>query len=625
MKFSKLIIPLISALALLLEFSCTKEQKFSSSNLIPNTDGINEWLLSKKLDTFFHKLESKELSKPSGLSNNDYLKVIADQVRVMQQYQDSEGRIIDPVEKEEKYYTTPCYAHSISVLASSGYTKDQELIESGMKALDNTCGHLQRQFAPGNHGDFFTYPVMMAIRHFKAFADSARYSNWQKIAGDIKPEKFYAFYNKYHINWNLVHASGEFLRYKEGTTDIHYVDSCLRYQKKHFTDYGLYNEWGNPLAYDLFSRHYLMGIFALGYDSEHKDEYKEILWKGAWMSLFMQSPTGELATGFRSSHHIWNEAEQAMIFEVMAQQYVNIGNEVLAGVFKRGAMLSLQSIKRWIRPDGSGYIVKNKFPIESKHGYEGYSVHSCYNMLATSMLAQAYEFAADVEEQISPSDVGGYVLPVLNPFHKIFASLNGTYIEYDTKGDQKYNPTGVLRVHLKNTNPQLGPSDGIASLWNTEEASFATGPTWQNPDGSWTSLAEQEIEPTEVKILEESETKVEFIVVYNTADSISIIENISIEDDIVSVKNSILGHKGNKRLTWPILVFDGIDKSTINVGEKSISVNLDGEGVQLTLNNGFNGEVRISEEEYNHRNGIAKIGLAEINQNEFTYTLSKTE
>ena len=33
-----------------------------------------------------------------------------------------------------------------------------------------------------------------------------------------------------------------------------------------------------------------------------------------------------------------------------------------SGAFKRAAHLSLQSVKDWIRPDGSGYIVKNRYP-----------------------------------------------------------------------------------------------------------------------------------------------------------------------------------------------------------------------------------------------------------------------
>jgi hypothetical protein len=50
-------------------------------------------------------------------------------------------------------------------------------------------------------------------------------------------------------------------------------------------------------------------------------------------------------------------------------------------------------VKHWIRPDGTGFIVKNRYPIEARHGYENYSEHTTYNLLACSMLAQAWQFA----------------------------------------------------------------------------------------------------------------------------------------------------------------------------------------------------------------------------------------
>jgi hypothetical protein len=49
-----------------------------------------------------------------------------------------------------------------------------------------------------------------------------------------------------------------------------------------------------------------------------------------------------------------------VIFESYASAYAKAGRMGAAGAFKRAAHLSLLSIKNWIRPDGSGYIVKNR-------------------------------------------------------------------------------------------------------------------------------------------------------------------------------------------------------------------------------------------------------------------------
>jgi hypothetical protein len=85
-----------------------------------------------------------------------------------------------------------------------------------------------------------------------------------------------------------------------------------------------------------------------------------------------------------------------------------------AGAFRRAAMLSLAAIGRWTRPDGTGYIVKNCYPIETRFGYEGYSQHTTYNMLGCSMLAAAWQFADPaIPERPAPADIGGFVVPVL--------------------------------------------------------------------------------------------------------------------------------------------------------------------------------------------------------------------
>ena len=57
----------------------------------------------------------------------------------------------------------------------------------------------------------------------------------------------------------------------------------------------------------------------------------------------------------------------------------------------------------------------------------------------------------------SPSDIGGYVLVMKDVFHKVFANSGGNYVEYELSGDPRYNATGLIRIHLKNSNPQLGP------------------------------------------------------------------------------------------------------------------------------------------------------------------------
>ena len=106
------------------------------------------------------------------------------------------------------------------------------------------------------------------------------------------------------------------------------------------------------------------------------------------------------------------------------------------------------------------------------------------------MLAQAWQFSDEnVEEEPCPADVGGFVVTTPG-FHKVFANAAGTCIEYDTNGDQKYNPTGLLRIHLKDGHAQLGPLDGCAANYSGKDNLFSVGPSWRDARGNWVKLAE---------------------------------------------------------------------------------------------------------------------------------------
>ncbi len=580
--------------------------------------------LADKINLFLKRQQQSKDFVSTGLSRKDYLEVIAGQVKSMLQYQDSAGRIIDPVTKKEMYYATPCYAHSVAVLSKANYPADKDLIESGMKALDVSLKDLAEAKAAGGHGDFYTWPVMFAYELFSPSASAERKEKWSSLIKKIKPEKSYSEFKKpykayehgifyksfgksWGFNWNLVNTSGEYLRSLNGFTDLEYVDFCLTMQLPHFNSHGMYNEWGNPLPYDLFARHYVTGMLVKGYRSFVYTTYRDLLWKGAWTSLFIQSPTGQLPTGYRSSHHIWNEAEEAVIFEIYASQYARAGRMSEAGAFKRAAHLALSSVKNWIRPDGTGYIVKNKYPIETRHGYEVYSQHTCYNMLACSMLAQAWQFAEDgIKEKPCPADVGGFAFAVPD-FHKVFANAGGTYIEYDTNGDHKYNPTGLIRIHLKDGHPQLGPSDGCASLFSGEGINYAVGPAWKDTDGNWTKLADLSTEP-KVLVLEETSNQTKLKITHKIKNpDVTLTELITVKPNEVLVEDRIeAGDVSQLRIYYPLLIFDGINETEIKMDKHSVRLTLDGKSQTFEATHSSKAKLIRSGQKLKHRNGLVE-------------------
>jgi len=581
--------------------------------------------LAAEINGFLEQQGKQEDFQPTGLGRSDYLEIIAGQVKAMMDYQDADGRIIDPVTKKEMYFATPCYAHSVAVLAKAKHPAAESLLESGMKALDISITALAGNRVAGNHGDFYTWPVMFAYEMFGPFASEERKDTWKRGLGAIDIAKAYNVYRRpfdsihvylefYHAygknyanNWNLVNTAGEFLRARHGFTDLAYTDFCLTMQLPHFTPYGMYDESGNPLAYDLFSRHYATGMLHLGYRSFVYSTYRDLMWKGAWTSLFLQSPFGELPTGHRSSHHIWNEAQQAVIFEIYANHYARAGKAAEAGAFKRAAHLSMQSVKNWIRPDGTGFIVKNRYPIEDRHGYESYSEHTPYNLLACSMLAQAWQFAEEsIEEKPSPADIGGFV--VIPPsFHKIIANAAGNYIVYDTVGDHRYNPTGLLRVHLRDGHPQLGPSDGCAPNLSGENAFLAVGPVWNHKDGSLRRLARSSDKP-KVEVLDQSPDRASFRVTYP-----QVVQTLTVDRDGVTVEDTLTDADASAlRVTFPMLVFDGENKTDIAMKENAVRLKLAGKGVQFTVLEPQGVTLKRSGEALKHRNGMVEAAIGEI-------------
>ena len=586
------------------------------NNIVPKT----QHPLADKIAKFMnHKTEPGQF-KATGLQRKDYLYVIEGQVKVMQGYQDKAGRIIDPVAKKEMYYSTPCYAHAIAALAASGQYNDTDLFESGMLAMDVAVADMAAGKAAGGHGDFFIWPVMLAFELFEKTAPKERLQNWRTALSKIDRKKLYRV-GAGGNNWNIVNFSGEYLRASRGMNgDLAYVEACLKAQKKHFNKEGMYNENGNPLPYDHFSRYYLAGMLVKGYRGEQYKSYSAILKTAAWVSLFMQSPFGEMPTGYRSSHHIWNEAEQAVTFEIYATHYAKQGRKQEAEVFKRAAHLSLASIKQWIRPDGSGYIVKNRYPITAKHGYERYSVHACYNMLACSMLAQAWEFSDDsVVERPAPADIGGFVVPILEPFHKVFANAGGNYIEYDTSGDHKYNPTGLIRVHLKNGHPQLGPSDGCAPYYSGKGVNLSVGPAWRtSSDGKWHTLAELARVIPEVNILEEMPAQVRFQIIYSDVMQEITVNHVGVTIEDTVTKNGI----DAMRVYYPMLVFDGKNRTEVSMKDNLVKLTLQDKNIVFTVLEPKGAQLQRSGNPLKHRNGLIETAFAEIRGNHAVYHIS---
>jgi hypothetical protein len=298
----------------------------------------------------------------------------------------------------------------------------------------------------------------------------------------------------------------------------------------------------------------------------------------------------------------------------------------MARAFKRGAHLALASMQRWRRPSGEMQIVKNWVDPKEQFAYEGYSGHSQYNLLPTAMLVIAHEHAAktqDVPEGPAPADVGGYVLDVRERFDKIFANAGGTYVEIDTAADPHYNATGLLRVHARGVNPQIGPSDALTAGATSNypkdapRTTAAVGASWTNPAGEWVRLAEfgdGKLPAAELRVEREETHDVRFDVKYTGAlgGPKSVTESYRVEPGRVTQTTELAGYSGPMRLIVPVLADNGKEKSKVEVKDRTITIGLEGSSVSYTAADAT--KVSVEETLYPGRNGWYRLGVAEFAQ-----------
>lgn len=441
--------------------------------------------------------------KSTGLKRADYLKLIAGNVDFWKRHLDARGAIIDPYEKKERQYSTPAFALSAAALVVKAGRRD--LLEPATRAFTRSLTDLSIRKTADNHADFYIPMLMHAHRLLAPLSTPVQRASWKELFASIVPEKNYRDRTG-SGNWNIVNVAGEAMRRRDGLVapdqleaQMAYIERCLQNQQRVLTPFGMYFDANAPLAYDAFPRLWLDDMMADGaYNGAHHARLLDFLTRGGLSTLLLLSPSGEWANGGRSAQHQWNEAEVAVISEVNARRWMAQNRPDIAGAFKRAAHLAYTSMLRWQRPSGELWIVKNFADPARRHGFEGYSFHSQYNLLAVAMLAIAHERADDsIAERPMPSEIGGYVFDVREQFHKVVACAGGTYVLIETGADITYDATGLLRVHRAGV--ALSPYSGNAApgrrygpTGDPTNLLLTPGLAWKNADTDavWRSLGD---------------------------------------------------------------------------------------------------------------------------------------
>lgn len=566
-------------------------------------------------ERFLERLSPDRSGRSEGTSRKNYLRLIAGNVDFFQQFQDEQGAIIDPYEDKELQYSTPAFALAAAAAAAHGGRGD--LLEPAALAMDWATLTLQNGAAPDRHNDFYPPLLAHAWQLLSHRVKPERAKEWRERLSAYNPHRTYRF-GQGGGNWNVVALSGEALFHQLGIRDSGaYAEESLARQGDRMTPHGMYLDVNSEaMAYDHFPRLWLADMLGSGYEGEGAEGLREFLERGAWTSLFLQSSAGELPTGGRSSHHQWNEAAQCVTFEVFGALAEREGDLITAGIFKRAARHSLEAMEPWQRPSGELWVVKNRVDPKERHGYESYSFHSQYNLLAMAMLAIAHrhgQATEEVPEQPTPAETGGFVIDLGRDFHKVFANAGGMHIQIDTGGMPNYDPTGLVRIHALGQNPQLGPSDGVIA--RVAGGTAAVGVAWQEKDGQWRRLAEygkDRIQSARVTVLAQDPDEVLFEIVYtgDLGGIEAVRETYRVTPGAVELKTAVEGYAGPLRMIAPIFASDGQRETDIRQKEDAVIVGLDGQRQRFSFPRAT--AVTVPEKRYANRNGWVRLAVADF-------------
>jgi hypothetical protein len=214
-----------------------------------------------------------------------------------------------------------------------------------------------------------------------------------------------------------------------------------------------------------------------------------------------------------------------------------------AGACKRSAHLAFKSVKRWVRPEGDLWIVKNRFDPSRRLGFESYSFHSQYNLLTAALLCLAFVSADEsIAEWLPPSEIGGFAFFLEQAFHKLFLNCSGLYIEADLKANPHFQSPGIVRIHSASHDGVHAMQDSVSRevLYGVDQCrpsqNLAVGPEW-NMGGDWKRLADLRQPAGSVSILEESPQVTSVLITWPNG----LTERLLVSKDCVEIEDCFPG------------------------------------------------------------------------------------
>lgn len=369
-----------------------------------------------------------------------------------------------------KEHGFPRLAASLGQLAAHGICPEYRDLFGEM--MDITCREFQIAFLrdlpscigwrPRIGNDFAVREIVCALLAAEKaeLFPKERTEEWRERITSLKPLDTYTCIAPTPPvctgNWAAFAAASEQFRIYAGLGgDRDFVENQIQSQLFAFDENGMYLDLpGQPSVYDITARLQLGTALAFGYDGPGRERLEEYLLKSADATLRMQAISGEMPFGGRSNQFLHNETTFAALYEFYAHWLRDRGDPGTAGQFRCAARMARESIRPWLT--GEIHHIKNRYPLESLYGCEGYGYFNKYMITMGSFAYLAWLHADDsIEEVPSPVFSGQSVFRTSERFHRLFLVAGDWSAQFDMNAETGYDCSGLGKLQKRGMPPTL--------------------------------------------------------------------------------------------------------------------------------------------------------------------------
>ncbi len=364
----------------------------------------------------------------------------------------------------------PRLAANLGVLVAHGRRPADKALFREM--MDTCCAQMStaleasKREKKGGHGvgnDFTVKEVvlcLLAIEKAQIFPKEMTEA-WRADIRKVVPEKTYNCQprpgNPIAHNWAVFGAASEQLRAFAGLGgSAEYVERYFSDQLRFFDVNGMYKDPHQPMVYDYVTRLQFMLALAYGYNGPSRAALEAHFLKSAEPTLLMQGITGELPYGGRSNQFLHCETHFAAVCEWYAAWFKQRGDLKTAARFRLAAKRAVESLAYWLKQPNYRHI-KNRFPLETRQGCEGYGYFDKY-MVTMGSWAWIGCLFADESIPAADAEPTAAVFETSPDFHRTFLRAGDYGVQLDTDCDKPYDANGVGRVQRRGAPPMLAIS-----------------------------------------------------------------------------------------------------------------------------------------------------------------------